>query len=197
MDTLALAGSFIEDHRYFGYLVLFLGMIVEGEVVLMTAGILANLNAFSLEEIFLVAYLGVLANDVIWYQIGIYLKNNHGHKDLILRAEKKVRSLLPNVEKNPAFAIFISKFVAGINHPTLVILGFFRTNFKYFMKLQVLASLVWTLVFLSLGFVFGHTAINVSRKIHMFIISAVVLMLAVLALERAIRYVVRRNGFNK
>lgn len=194
MDALAIAINFIEEHRYLGYLVLFLGMIVEGEAVLMTGGILANLNAFNLESVFIISFLGVLANDIIWYHIGAYLKNNHGQRSLLLRAEKKVKRLLPNAEKNPAYAIFISKFVAGLNHPTLIVLGFLKTNFKYFMKLQVLASLVWTLIFLSLGFVFGHAAISLSRKVHIFIISTIVLMAAAILLERAIRYVVRRNG---
>lgn len=194
MDALAVALNFIGEHRYLGYLVLFLGMIVEGEVFLMTAGILANLNAFSLEEVFIVSFAGVLVNDIIWYHIGVYLKNNHGHRSLLLRAERKVKKLLPSIEISPAYAIFISKFIAGFNHPTLIILGFLKTNFKYFMKLQFFASLVWTLVFISLGFAFGHTAISVSHKIHVFIISAVVLIAAVMLLERSIRYIVNKNG---
>jgi membrane protein DedA with SNARE-associated domain len=184
----------VKEHRYLGYAFLFFGMIVEGEVFLMIAGILANLNAFSLEEVFAVSFAGVLVNDVFWYHIGVYLKNNHGHRSLLQRAEKKVKKLLPNIESNPAYAIFISKFIAGFNHPTLIILGFLKTNFKYFMKLQVLASLVWTLIFISLGFAFGHTAISVSRRIHVFIIAAVVLIAAVMLLERGIRYVVNKNG---
>lgn len=194
MDALAIALNFIGEHRYLGYLVLFLGMIVEGEVILMTAGILANLGALSLEDVFIVSFLGVLANDVIWYHIGVYLKNNHGHQSLLLRAERKVKSLLPGIEKNPAYAIFISKFIAGINHPTLVILGFLKINFKYFMKLQFFASLVWTLVFISLGFAFGHTAISLSRKVDVFIIYAIALMAAAMLLERGIRYVINKNG---
>lgn len=196
MDALVIAINFIGEHRYLGYLVLFFGMIVEGEVLLMTSGILANLNALNLESVFVAAFLGVLANDIIWYHIGAYLKNNHGHRRLLLRAERKVKKLLPGVGKNPAYAIFISKFIAGLNHPTLIVLGFLKTNFKYFMKLQIFASLVWTLIFLSLGFVFGHTAISLSRKVDVFIISAIVLMAAALLLERGIRYVIRRNGSN-
>jgi len=184
----------VKEHRYLGYALLFLGMIIEGEVILMTAGILANLGALSLESVFIVSYLGVLVNDVFWYHIGMYLKNNHGHQSLLLWAERKVKSFLPGIEKNPAYAIFISKFIAGINHPTIVILGFLKINFKYFMKLQIFASLVWTLVFISLGFVFGHTAISFSHKIHEFIIAAILLMAAAMLLERSIRYVVNKNG---
>lgn len=194
MDALSVAINFIGEHRYLGYLVLFLGMIAEGEIVLMIGGILAHLNALSLESVFIISFLGALANDIIWYNIGAYLKNNHGQRRLLLRAERKVKKLLPSAEKNPAYAIFISKFIAGLNHPTLIILGFLKINFKYFMKLQIFASLVWTLIFISLGFAFGHTAISVSRKIHGFIISAIVLMAAVMLLERGIRYVIRRNG---
>lgn len=194
MDALAIALNFIEEHRYLGYLVLFLGMIVEGEVLLMTAGILANLNALNLESVFVAAFLGVLANDIIWYHIGAYLKNNHGHRSLLQRAERKVKKLLPSAEKNPAYAIFISKFIAGLNHPTLIVLGFLKTNFKYFMKLQFFASLAWTLIFISLGFAFGHTAISVSRQVHVFVIFAVALMAAAILFERGIRYIINKNG---
>jgi membrane protein DedA with SNARE-associated domain len=62
------------------------------------------------------------------------------------------------------------------------------------MKLQFFASLVWTLVFISLGFAFGHTAIAVSHKIHVFIIAVVVLIAAAMLLERGIRYVINKNG---
>jgi membrane protein DedA with SNARE-associated domain len=194
MDELSIVLKFIEENRYLGYLVLFLGMIVEGEVLLMIGGILANLDALNLESVFIVSFVGVLVNDIVWYHIGVYLKNNHGHRSLLQRAERKVKKLLPGVETSPAYAIFISKFIAGFNHPTLIILGFLKTNFKYFMKLQFFASLAWTLVFISLGFAFGHTAISVSRKMHVFIIAAVVLIVAVMLLERGIRYIVNKNG---
>jgi membrane protein DedA with SNARE-associated domain len=194
MDELGIVLSFIEENRYLGYLVLFLGMIIEGEVILMIGGILANLSALNLESVFVISFIGVLVNDVLWYHIGVYLKNNHGHRTLLQRAERKVKKLLPGIETSPAYAIFISKFIAGFNHPTLIMLGFLKVNFKYFMKLQIFASLVWTLVFISLGFAFGHTAISLSRKIHVFIIAAVILIVAVMLLERSIRYVISKNG---
>lgn len=194
MDELGIVLNFIEENRYLGYLVLFLGMIIEGEVILMIGGILANLNALNLESVFIFSFIGVLVNDVFWYHIGVYLKNNHGHRSLLQRAERKVKKLLPGIETSPAYAIFISKFIAGFNHPTLIMLGFLKVNFKYFMKLQVFASLVWTLVFISLGFAFGHTAISVSRKVHVFVIAVVVLIVAAMLLERGIRYVINKNG---
>lgn len=193
MDTLSLALSFIEEHRYLGYLVLFLGMIVEGEVILMIGGILANLDALNLKSVFIVSFFGVLANDVIWYYMGAYLKRNHGHQNLLQHAERKVKDLLPSVENNPAYAIFISKFIAGFNHPTLIILGFLKIDFRYFIKLQIFASLVWTLVFISLGFIFGHTAISFSRKIHEFIIFTILLIVSALLLERVIHHIVKKN----
>lgn len=194
MDELGIVLNFIEENRYLGYLVLFLGMIIEGEVILMIGGILANLNALNLESVFIFSFIGVLVNDILWYHIGVYLKNNHGHRSLLQRAERKVKKLLPGIETSPAYAIFISKFIAGFNHPTLIMLGFLKVNFKYFMKLQVFASLVWTLVFISLGFAFGHTAISVSRKVHVFVIAVVVLIVAAMLLERGIRYVINKNG---
>lgn len=194
MDTIAIFSSFVEAHKYLGYAALFLGMILEGEVILMASGILVNINALDLEKVFFVAFLGVLANDVFWYYLGSHIKNKYYKKKIIMWAEAKVRKILPHIENNPAKAIFISKFIAGINHPTLVVLGFLKIDFFYFLKHQLWASFLWTLTFLFLGVLFGYTAISYSRRFEEFILTAIFLIAGVMIIERLTRFLIRKNG---
>lgn len=187
----------VEEHRYFGYGFLFLGMIIEGEIILMTAGILVNINALGLGETFLVAYLGVLANDAIWYYLGARIRNKYGENAYIKKAERKVNGFMPNIREKPAGAIFISKFIMGLNHPTLVLLGYFRVRFAYFMKIQAFASFAWTSVFLTLGTIFGYTAINLTGRFQKFIFVAIFFIVAVIILERIIRYFFKKKKLFK
>ncbi len=193
METVAIFTSLAEEHRYLVYLVLFLGMIAEGEVVLMAAGILVNVGALALMETFFVAFAGVMANDVIWYGIGARLKDKYCKKKLIKKAEAKVRAVLPHLEKNPAKAIFISKFIAGINHPTLLLLGFLKINFNFFMRYQLWASLLWTLTFLSLGIFFGYAAISFSRRFKEFVFVAILLLVIAMLIEKIVKLTVQKK----
>jgi membrane protein DedA with SNARE-associated domain len=191
METVAIFTAFAENHRYLGYLILFLGMIAEGEVILMAAGILVNVGALALTETFFVAFFGVLANDIIWYGLGAHLKNKYCEKKMIRRAEAKVRAILPHLEKNPIKAIFISKFIAGINHPTLLLLGFLKIDFGFFMRHQLWASLLWTLTFLSLGVTFGYAAISYSHRLKEFVFVAILLLVIAMLVDKIIKLTVQ------
>ncbi len=193
MEAVSILTSLAEEHRYLGYLVLFFGMILEGELILMTAGILANIGALDLGDTFLIAFAGVMINDIIWYGIGVQLKKRCYEGSFIKKIEAKVRVFLPHIEKNPIKAIFISKFIAGINHPTLLLFGFLRINFFFFLRHQLWASFLWTLTFFSLGIFFGYTAISYSQRFKEFVFIAVLLLIIAMLVERIIRLSVQKR----
>lgn len=186
--------SLMSEHRHWGYVVLFLGMILEGELFLMAAGVLAHIGALNIGTTFLVAYIGVLANDVIWYNIGAYLKEKHNHRRSIQWMENKTARLLVNTKEKPFKAMFISKFIAGLNHPTLVLLGFLKVDFKYFIKAQIFISFLWTLLFLALGFLFGYAAISFSHKLNKFLLVSFGLIISVLIVDRILKRFIGSNG---
>jgi membrane protein DedA with SNARE-associated domain len=189
VETVDVIASFVQNHNYLGYGVLFFGMIIEGELWLMMFGLFANLEIFSFGTVFLVAYLGVLVNDILFYQTGAFLRNRYKEYKLVKKAKEKVHKFFPDLQKEPGKAIFISKFIAGINHPTLILLGFVGVDFRYFMKLQVIASFLWTLVFLCIGFLFGDVAIGLGLKIRHAVPIIVALIFAYFVLEKVIKYI--------
>jgi len=72
MFTFHAINSFAETHRYLGYAILFLGMIIEGELFLLTYGIFLHLNDFDPGDVFIFAYPGVIFSDIFWYHLGVF-----------------------------------------------------------------------------------------------------------------------------
>lgn len=185
MNTFHVINSFAEAHRYLGYAILFFGMILEGELFLITYGILTHFKAFDPGDVFIFAYSGVILSDISWYYLGVFLKNRSGvGSGFLRRSEEQAKKFFPYFEKKPGKALFISKFITGTNHATMVMAGFLKIDFKYFLKIQLLVSLIWTASFLALGFLFGFAAVGFGRRLEEFVlITAVLLILTKLAVE--------------
>jgi membrane protein DedA with SNARE-associated domain len=197
MHTLNLFIQLVQEHRFLGYTVLFFAMIFEGELFLAATGMLVGLRAFDPGDAFLFAFAGVLAGDLLWYWLGHYLQTHHSHRKFVDATIKKVHSILPGLEKNPAHVIFLSKFIYGLNHSTILVLGYLKINFKEFFKVQFLTSLTWSLLFLILGYLFGAAAITYAHSFNRFLLIIFVSILALVLLERVIRRYIEKKEHEK
>jgi len=186
MHSLELFIHFVEAHRYWGYALLVFAMLFEGELFLTAAGMLARLHAFDFFDAFLFALAGVLTGDMLWYWSGHYLGSRHSHNRYLMFAIRHVKKLLPGIEKNPFHVIFLSKFIYGLNHSTILVLGFLKIEFKHFIKIQFFTSLIWSLIFLVLGYVFGGAALNYTHSFSRFVLIALGFLAAVIIVEKII-----------
>lgn len=175
---------FVQDHRFWGYTILFLAMVVEGEVFLIVSGMLAHLHALDFGDILWVAFLGVTIGDVFWYGFGILLSRKKSLAFLARTAEKTVLVLLPRFREKPFHSIFLSKFIYGANHATLLISGFLRVQFSLFIKAEMMASCIWISLYSVAGFMFGHVALAVTKKISRLALLAAVFVIGFILLER-------------
>ena len=187
MHTLQLFISLVHEHQYIGYTVLLFAMIFEGELFLAATGMLVSLQAFDPFDAFFFAFSGVLLGDLLWYWLGRYLKAHHSHRAYVNAVIRKVHKVLPGLEKNPAHVIFLSKFIYGLNHSTILVLGYLEIKFKDFFKVQFFTSLIWSVLFLFLGYLFGATAISYARTFNRFILIIAGSLLIIYLIERAVR----------
>jgi len=196
--TVEIFINFVEIHRYWGYSILFLAMLFEGELFMLTAGILSNLGAFHILDVFFIAFGGVILGDVSWYWMGVFLKNKYPNQKFINFIEQKVRSVLPSIEKNPFKLVFASKFLYGLNHSTILVLGFLKIEFWHFFRVQLKASLIWTIMFLALGYFFGFAALQFSHKLNRFVLVVIGLyalfLLTEALIDRFIEKRLEKNG---
>jgi len=185
----------VEAHRHWGYLLLCAAMIFEGELFLTAAGMLARIHAFDFFDSFFFALSGVLLGDMLWYCTGRNLESRYPHHRISLFVIRRVKKYLPDIEKNPFHVIFLSKFLYGLNHSTLVVLGFLKVPFGHFMRIQFVSSFLWSLIFLTIGYAFGSVAISFTHKLRhfMFIAFLSLMVVAVLAylISKAIEKVER------
>lgn len=189
--------SFVEVHRYTGYFILFFAMVLEGEVFLIVAGMLAQLHAFDIGDVLWVSLSGVLIGDGLWYYLGSELKNRGFAKNVVTRAEHSVSFFLPRFRERPFKSIFLSKFIYGANHATLVMSGVFKVPFILFAKAEVLASAMWVGVFLTAGHFFGLAAIWVTHKATRFALIVALFVVAFILLQKLIALYYERREHQK
>ncbi len=147
---------------HLSYLVLFLGIIIEGEFIVLAASFLAYLGFFSLPAVLAVTIAGVVTGDIVWY----YLGRKFGESFLIkirigrfhLFSEKRMKYIESHFSNGTAGrTLFVAKFLYGLAHLTFLLAGASKMEFKKFIKPAVISSTVWAIVVVSLGYLFGSS----------------------------------------
>src|SRR5512139_1531612 len=62
--------AFVTHYTHYGYIVLFLGVLLEGEAVLVAAGALAHRGDLSLPIVILTAFGSSVVGDQAWFHVG-------------------------------------------------------------------------------------------------------------------------------
>ena len=154
----------VQDHRFLAYGALFVAMLIEGEMFLIIAGMLASLRALDFGDVLWVAFIGVLLGDAFWYGFGMFIIWTKKFAFISRWAEKSVCYFLPRFREKPFLSIFLSKFIYGVNHAVLVLSGVLRVSFPLFMKAEAVASFAWVAIYAVAGYMFGHAAVVFTRK---------------------------------
>ena len=193
MHSLNFFIHIVETHLYWGYVILFLAMLIEGELFLIAAGMMVSLHAFDLFDAYFFALAGVLTGDVLWYSAGRYLEHNHSENKYLSSVINRVLKSLPGIKKNPFRMIFLSKFIYGLNHSTILVLGYIKIEFMHFFKIQVLTSFLWTVIFFTIGYVSGEAALALTHRFDRLVMLTVFFLLSLLIAGRIIARVIEKR----
>lgn len=175
---------FVQNHRVWGYVILFLAMIVEGEVLLIVAGMLARLKAFDLGDVLWISFAGVMIGDALWYGLGILTSRSQRFARVARYAETSVHTFLPNFRARPFRSILLSKFIYGANHATLILSGIMHVRFSIFIKAEAYASFAWVAIYAVAGFMFGHAALAMTHKAVRFALITLVFVVGFILIQR-------------
>lgn len=142
------------------YVLVFIGMIVEGPIVMVASGFFLRLGAFTLLPLYFVLVIGDLVADIMWYYIGYYFAEpiikKRGHL-LSITPEifEKMKGMLHN---NQTKILLGSKLTMGFGLAiaTIVSAGASRISFKKFFFLQVIGEIFLAAILLSVGYFLGH-----------------------------------------
>lgn len=176
----------VQDHRVFGYTILFIAMVLEGETFLIIAGMLASLKAFDTGDVLWISFAGVVLGNIMWYQFGAHLKGAGLSSRIIKRAERMIAFFLPRFRERPFKSIFFSKFIYGANRATVIMSGVFRVPFKLFFRAEFLASIVWVILYFSVGYFFGEIAIEKTHNVARVALAILVFVIAFALIQKVI-----------
>lgn len=178
------------SHAEIIYLLIFLGVFMEGEIVVILAGIFAYLGSIDIAMAFFSTVSGSLIKSMTGYSLGYFLQKKYSKNNILRQAECKIHTFFPNFLKKPFRSVFISRFlILGMYWFTLIYAGYKRIKLKTFIQAEIISLLVWSIFMFGLGFFFSHTALLISGDIRNFLIIILAFFVAFLILEKIITFV--------
>ncbi|MFA5791645.1 MAG: VTT domain-containing protein [Candidatus Paceibacterota bacterium] len=188
MDTVNILTSLVENHQILAYLIIFLGLILEGEFFIIFTGILAHLGILNFYFALLFIFLGALSKTLMGYALGEFLFRKFNHHRFFKYIQKRVYNILPRFKTKPFWSIFISKFIIGANNLVILFSGFEKINYKKFLKAEIFATIIWAPTLLLLGYFFSYTALHISREIWKFSMVILVLFIIFVLFDKLISW---------
>ena len=188
MHTVNLLIRLVEHHQVLVYFVIYLGLIFEGEFTVISAGILAHLGALNFGIVLVFVLLGSFSKTLLGYMLGMFLHKKFHHHRFFKYMQRRVYNILPRFKERPFWSIFVSKFIMGINYIVIIFAGFENIEYKKYLKAEVSSTLIWAPVLLSLGYVFGFTALHISREIWKFSMVILILFIVFILFDKLVSW---------
>jgi len=186
MHTVKLLTTLVENHQVLAYVVIFFGLIFEGELILITAGILAHLGALDFSFALIFIYCGGACKTFLGYYIGQLIHRRWHEAKFLKFIEKRVFIMMPHFNQKPFWSIFISKSIMGVNHMVIIFSGYMNIDFKKYLKAEISSTIIWAPLLMTLGYFFSYTALNISREIGKFTLIIIVLIIAYILLDKLV-----------
>lgn len=173
----------------FGLPAIFILTMVEGDITLLLAGVLAHGHAFgefSFPLVLLVGTLGGVVSDNAAYLLG----RGAGRG---VRGYRFYRMAHPRIERLTktfgAFSIFVSKYTYGLRWGACAFYGVARMPYLRFIVLSFASCFVWVLSLVTVGYVFHSAIYNLIGDFEKFpIVLLVLVSLGVLGFYVAEKY---------
>ena len=140
----------------YGLLLIFFGVLLEGEISIIIAGILYQQGALPLGETILVAIVAAFLSDQIWFHLGRrYGQSLFNKLPFLSRHQNKIQ---PKIQSKSDYIAFAGRFIYGTRIIGYVLLGLHHYSVKRFMLIDSFVSTNWCLLGIALGYFFGTSA---------------------------------------
>ncbi len=147
MDLQSLIGNY-------GYVAILIGTFLEGETILVLAGLAAQRGYLVLTWVILAAFLGSLGGDQLFF----YLGRKHSQAVLAKRPGWKQKAAKVNklINRFQTPMILSFRFLYGLRTVSPFVLGMSTVSVQKFVVLNATSALIWAAAFGSGGYLFGH-----------------------------------------
>jgi membrane protein DedA with SNARE-associated domain len=140
----------------YGYVLLFLGVMIEGEAFLLAGSFLAHQGIFYLSIVIFVSILANCATDQAYYMVArtrgrAWLEKRFGNH----RYYHKASGLM---SRHADWALLLSRYAVGFRIIIPAACGAFGMPAFRFTIINIIASIIWAVPVALLGFYLGHAA---------------------------------------
>lgn len=145
--------NFVQWVQDWGYIAVFLGSLVEGESVILTASSMAYLGYLSLYKIMIVAFIGTVLADQALFLLGRHY--GPGIFDRFPKLKKSANRAFALLHRFDVWFIISCRFIYGIRITSAIVIGAAQIPLWRFIPLNLLSALIWTLVSCIGGYMLG------------------------------------------
>ena len=172
----------------YGLLAVFLGAMLEGDVSVILAGVLAHLGFFSLTGAIVVGACGGIVADVVCYVIG----RTHAATIRGSAVYRRVGAFVEQLAKRTGpWEVVLARFIYGTRIASMLVWGMYGLPVARFVALDVIGCALWATVLTSLGFATSGSATMLIGKFkraeRWLLVSVLLAAGAVIAIRRLAR----------
>lgn len=149
---------FIEWIKEYGYVILFLWSILEGEMGLIMAGILSHTGDMSVPIAIAVAALGGFVGDQIYFYIGRYNKNYIVTKLHSQRRKFAIAHLL--LKKYGWPIIFVQRYMYGMRTVIPMAIGLTKYSARQFALINFISAVFWAALTIIPAYYYGEKLLD-------------------------------------
>ena len=139
-------GSFLENTLFFGWL-------LPGGLVVSLGGFYIKSAGLSLPLVMIVSILGSTMGKMLDYWIGYFIGKKIVTRFNLQRQEKLA---IHFINKHGARAFFLTSVVGQLRSILMITAGIIKTPFKWFSLVVFATSIIWSGVFVLLGYFLGE-----------------------------------------
>lgn len=183
--------SFNEAHPYLFYVVAFVGMFVEGDIMLLLLGALSKEKYVRFSDMFLVAFIATILHDILFWKIGKKLGFLKRKKYLYFNIAQ-FTSFIQRMSRYAGLFIIFSKFAWNFNRIVIVSFGYISIPLKKLVRYSFISAVLWPLSYMSIGYIFTEKTNLFAQRIEVIGLSVLVVILFIFLFESYIKKIVFR-----
>ena len=145
----------------YGYAALFIGTLLEGETILIIAGIAASQGLLEIQQTILVAFAGTMLGDSAYFLIG--KERSEWLLSKFPRWRSNMERILAKLERHSIWLILTFRFMYGVRNIASFTIGASPTPTWFFLCWNAVGAAVWAIAFGMGGYLFGEVLL---KRVH-------------------------------
>ncbi len=145
--------------KEYGYVILFVWSIMEGETGLVMAGVLSHTGDMNLWLAIIVAGIGGFVGDQIYFYIGRF--NKHYIHELMKKQRRKFALAHLLLKKYGWPVIFVQRYLYGLRTIIPMAIGLTRYSAKKFALINFVSAIIWAALTIIPAYIFGEEILQI------------------------------------